>query len=85
MKTGTEPSQRATAELYTLTAVSTSTQPSTLRGTVNEYKLSSRVITRTRSPAVAEGPRDALSQYCTNVRRIALEKACNRGMTFKVI
>jgi len=24
-----------------------------------------------------------LVKYCTNVRRIALEKACNRGMTFK--
>jgi len=26
-----------------------------------------------------------LVQYCTHVRRIALEKACNRGMTFKAI
>jgi len=44
----------------------------------------------TRSPAVAEGPREHtvswnLVKYCTNVRRIALEKACNWGITFKVI
>ena len=43
----------------------------------------------TRSPAVAEGPREHavswnLEKNCTNVRRIALEKACNRRMTFKV-
>ena len=44
----------------------------------------------TRSSAVAEGPRERavswnLVKYCTNVRRIALEKAYNQGMTFKVI
>ena len=44
----------------------------------------------TRSPAVTEGPRErAVSwkrvKYCVNVRRIALEKAYNRGMNFKVI
>ena len=43
-----------------------------------------------RSPAVAEGPREHavswnLIKCCTNVPRIALEKACNRRMTFKVI
>ena len=33
---------------------------------------------KTRSSAEAEGPRDA-----PQIRNITLEKACNRGMTFK--
>ena len=35
---------------------------------------------QTRSSANAEGPRDA-----PQIRNIALEKACNRGMTFKTL
>jgi len=48
------------------------------------------ITPRKTSPAVAEGPRERavswnLVKYCTNVRRIALGKACNWWMTFKVI
>ena len=62
---------------------------SVLAGLLTQW-ISCRLLLYTRSPAVAEGPRERavswnLVKYCTNVWRIALEKAYNRGMTFKVI
>ena len=59
---------------------------STLAETFLLWQVTARHNYQTRSPAVAEGPHERavswnLVKYCTNVRWIALEKACKRGMT----
>ena len=62
---------------------------STFRVSSINYFLASSFPIHARSSANAEGPRAHCQlkscKCCTNVRRIAFEKACNQWMTSKVI
>ena len=63
---------------------------STFRFSSINYSLVCGLPIHTRSLANAEGPREHTVSWnrlkcCTNLRRIAFEKACNLWITFKVI